>query len=167
MPTDPEFLSGGGCYIFSSSTQLNTRSGQGVLKQKQKHKLLWVCYCVLLSFHSVLLSYPRAWSKITANSNAHTLTPVHMSAYTHPDTPTSQFRKLLVVKTWKSFFHVMQMMTHNIWQYFAVCHILLFMERQVEFWQISLCRSSTGIFRGWSWRNVHRMAYMLCSSALD
>ena len=51
---------------------------------------------MLLSFHSALLSYPRAWSKITANSNAHTHSyPVYMSTHTHSDTQTTQFRKLL------------------------------------------------------------------------
>lgn len=72
MSTDPEFLSGGGCYIYSSPT--DSTQGRGVLKQRQKHKLLWGCYSVLLFFHSALLSYPRARSKITANSKAHTLT---------------------------------------------------------------------------------------------
>ncbi len=72
VPTDPEFLSGGGCYIYSSPS--DSTQGRGVLRQRKKHMLLWGCYFVLLSFHSALLSYPRARSKITADSNAHTLT---------------------------------------------------------------------------------------------
>ena len=53
---DPQFLSGGGCCMYSGPTD-STR-GLGVLKQRVKPELLWGCYSALLSFHSALLSVP-------------------------------------------------------------------------------------------------------------
>lgn len=84
-------------FIYSSPTD-STQDRQ-VLKNKDKSMSSSEAV-TLLSFHSALLSYPRAWSKITANSNAHTHS---LYTCTHTHTQTHKHRcsgnSCLVVKT--------------------------------------------------------------------
>lgn len=101
VPTDPEFLSGGGCRISSSPIDSH-KAGSVKTKTKAYTPLR------LLFSHSALLSYPRAWSEITSNSNAHTPT-LYTCAHIHTETHRhcSSGNSCLLWKTWKSLFHVM------------------------------------------------------------